>query len=171
MSPTHGLKLYQPQQVRESAKMLDEMGFDRSSNMYPYALRAVGSLSSEMWECKWENFRSLGFSEDDILLVFRKMPSVFLVSDKKIKETMQSLRSTGKFDISMIISSPALLLYSVERRIKPRVQVLEVLESKNLIRKTPSVSTYCKMSNKAFLNKYVLPYLDDLGKYCIPFGV
>lgn len=62
-----------------------------------------------------------------------------------------------------MVDHPDLLLYSVERRLKPRLEVLRILESKRILRIKPSLTTVCKITEKQFSEKYVLPYASELG--------
>ncbi|XP_059629858.1 transcription termination factor MTERF9, chloroplastic-like [Cornus florida] len=158
------LFLHKPTRIREIAKRVDEMGIDRKSKMFVHAIRAISSMTRENWELKLEVFKSLGFSEDDILSVFRRYPQVFAVSESKIKASTQFLLSTGKCDISYVINYPFVLTFSVENRLKPRLRVLEALESRNLLLKNPSLMTVCGMTDKKFFEKYVLPYSDEVGE-------
>ncbi|XP_059629863.1 uncharacterized protein LOC132272788 [Cornus florida] len=161
------LFLYKPTQIREYVKRVDEMGIDRKSKMFLPAIKAISSMTKEKWELKLEVFKSLGFSEYDILSVFRRAPLVFALSERKIKAKTQLLLSTGKCDISYVINNPFLLTLSVENRLKPRLRVLEVLESRNLLLKKPSLATVCPLTDKSFFQKYVLPYSDEVGEFFV----
>ncbi|XP_059629836.1 transcription termination factor MTERF8, chloroplastic-like [Cornus florida] len=153
-----------PTRVRELVKRVDEIGFDRKSKMFLHAILAISWMTKENWELKLEVFKSLGFSEDDILSVFRRHPQVFAQSERKIKETTQLLLSTGKCDISYVVNYPDLLGYSVENRLKPRLRVVEVLESRNLLLNKPSLGTVCRITERKFFEKYVLPYSNEVGE-------
>ncbi|WCJ17915.1 hypothetical protein M5689_000300 [Euphorbia peplus] len=63
-------------------------------------------------------------SYTDILAAFRRAPQSFGASESKIKQVIQLLLSVE--DISYIASKPTLLTYSVEKRLKPRLRVLNV---------------------------------------------
>ncbi|XP_059629852.1 uncharacterized protein LOC132272776 [Cornus florida] len=156
--------LHKTTRIRENVKRVDEMGIDRKSKMFLLAIRAFCSMTKDNWESKLELFKSLGFSEDDILSSFRRYPHAFAVSERKIKELTQLLLSSGKCDISFVVNNPELLTYSVVNRFKPRLRVLEVLESRNLLLKKSSLATAFKMTDKKFFEKYVLPYSDEVGK-------
>lgn len=68
---------------------------------------------------------------------------MFGISERKIKEVAGLLLSAGKFDISFLINNPGLLMYSVECRLKPRLEVLEVLEKKNLLVEKTRLTRVC----------------------------
>ncbi|XP_059630287.1 uncharacterized protein LOC132273325 [Cornus florida] len=159
--------LHKPTRIREIVKRVDEMGFKRECKMFLHAIRVISSMTRENWELKLEVFKSLGFSEDDILSVFRRQPMAFAVSKRKLKAITQLLFSTGKFDISFVVKNPNLLILSVEYRLKPRLRVMEVLERRNLLLKKPNLMTIFQMSDKKFLEKYVIPYSDEIGEFFV----
>ncbi|XP_041013333.1 uncharacterized protein LOC121256558 isoform X2 [Juglans microcarpa x Juglans regia] len=156
--------LHKPESIQAFVKTVVGMGFDRKSKMFLSAIRTVSSMSEENWELKLELFRSLGFSEKDILDVFRRVPHVFAISERKIKEVTGLLFSARNVDISYIVDHPELLIFSVERRLKPRLRVLEILEKKNVLNRKPCLTTVCKISEQKFLNKFVLPYSKELAE-------
>ncbi|XP_059629846.1 transcription termination factor MTERF6, chloroplastic/mitochondrial-like [Cornus florida] len=158
------LFMYKPTQMREYVKRVDEMGIDRKSKMFVPGIQAIRSMSIENWELKLEIFKSLGFSEDDILSVFRRAPLVFSLSERKINEKTRLLLSTGKCDISYVVNYPTLLTYIVENRLKPRLRVMDVLESRNLLLQKLSLVTVCKMPDKKFFEKYVVPHSNEVGE-------
>ncbi|KAL3640773.1 hypothetical protein CASFOL_015741 [Castilleja foliolosa] len=155
------LFLQKPEIVENFVKKVDSMGVKRSSGMFIYAVRVVGSMKKESWETKLRTFRDLGFSENDILRIFRNTPMVFAVSGKKIMKITKVLIETGKYDMGCILNSPTSLMPSVENRYMPRLRVLGVLEKRGLIKKWPSLYTLNRISDDKFYLKYVAPYLDD----------
>ncbi|KAL3845841.1 hypothetical protein ACJIZ3_003244 [Penstemon smallii] len=150
--------------MRKFVDKAAELGVDRSSRTFFYAVRVVGSMSSEIWELKLKAFRDLGFSEDDILRVFRCAPAVFSVSELKIKKVKAVLVETGKYNVSCIVNNPTSLKFSVETRYKPRLQILRVLEKRNLIKEWPSLPALYQMSDKKFYDKFVAPFISEIGK-------
>ncbi|KAB2628987.1 hypothetical protein D8674_033782 [Pyrus ussuriensis x Pyrus communis] len=154
--------VHKPESILDAIKRVDEMGFDMKSKRFLSAIRIMTSLTVETWERKVKLFKSLGLSEDDISAVFRRVPQVFGVSEKKIEEATEMLLSTGKYDISFIVNHPELLIYSVKHRLKPRLQVMEILEKKKLLGKTPTLTTICKYSEQKFAELYVVPYTNEL---------
>lgn len=154
--------LHKPESIQDFVKTVEEMGFDRKSKMFLAALRTVSSMTPENWELKLKLFRSLGFSENDILDVFRRVPQVFSISERKIKEVTELLLSAWNIDISYIVRHPELLICSIEHRLKPRLRVLEILEKENALKKKPGLTTVCKITDKKFLEKFVLPYSKEM---------
>ncbi|KAL3845840.1 hypothetical protein ACJIZ3_003243 [Penstemon smallii] len=158
-----GFFLSKPETLRKCVEKADAMGVDRSSKMFVYAVRVVSSLSDEIWEVKLKTFRDLGFSEDDILRVFRCAPVVFDVSKEKINKVKEVLVGTGKYDVSCIVNNPTSLMFSVETRYKPRLQILGVLEKRNLIKEWPTLPALYQMSDTKFHEKFVAPFSNELN--------
>ncbi|CAO2834396.1 unnamed protein product [Amaranthus hypochondriacus] len=156
--------LQKPEIIRECVRRVDEMGLSRNSKMYIHGVRVMNSMSLEKWESKLKLFRDMGFSEDDIVNAFRKVPQVFALSERKILQGSKLLLSSGSVDLTFLIQHSELLIYSAGSRIKPRLDIIKVLMSKNLLEKELSTYTVCKMPDKAFIHRYVLPYADEIGE-------
>ncbi|GJT11736.1 putative reverse transcriptase domain-containing protein [Tanacetum coccineum] len=82
--------------------------------------------------------------------------NVFALSERKIKETAEFLRSSGRFDNSYIFRYPYVLIFSLDRRLKPRLRVLEIWEREKILEFKPVFS----ISDSKFLAKFVKPHLD-----------
>lgn len=67
-------------------------------------------------------------------------------------------------EISYLARFPELLVYGIEQRLKPRLEVKEILEKKILFRKKTSSITTFKVSRKKLLEKYALPCSNELGE-------
>ncbi|KAL6179496.1 hypothetical protein ACLB2K_051011 [Fragaria x ananassa] len=158
------LFLHNQKAILEFVERVDKMEFDRSSRLFISAIGIMSSLKVETLELKKKLFRSLGFSEKDVFTMFKRSPMVFGISEKKLKEVTELLVSAGQFDVPYLLSNPELLMYSVERRLKPRLKVLEILEKKNLLEEKPKLNTVCKCSEQKFAEKFILPYANELGK-------
>ncbi|KAI3465109.1 hypothetical protein Pfo_021772 [Paulownia fortunei] len=156
--------LYKPEIMRKCVDKVDKMGVIRSSKMYIYAVAVVGSMTNGIWEQKLQAFRNiLEFSEDDILRVLRQAPQVFAVSEDKMKKVKEVLLATGKYKTSCIVKYPKSLMYSIEKRYKPRFEVLGILESKHIIKKWPHLGPLCRMPDDKFFEEFVGPYINEVG--------
>ncbi|XP_051150250.1 transcription termination factor MTERF5, chloroplastic-like [Andrographis paniculata] len=155
--------MYNPENFMKSVEKAEEMGADRKSHMFIYSVRAVSQMSCKTLELKLQALRQFGFSESDIRATFQKSPYVFSSSVDRLKKTKDFLLATGKYDMSSIVKNPMALLFSIERRYNPRCKTLQLLESRNLIEKWPSLSGLFLMSDKAFFDKFVGPYLSELN--------
>ncbi|KAJ8771604.1 hypothetical protein K2173_026781 [Erythroxylum novogranatense] len=155
--------LTKPETLRDYAEKIEDMGLDRQSRMFIHAIRVKCSMTRETWELKLKLLRNMGFTEEDILTVFRRAPQVFAVSRTKILASVQFFLSAQDLGISFVVKHPELLTFSVERRVKTRFEVIKVLKTKNLLPGKPGLATICKMTQKQFVDKYVNPYSFQLG--------
>ncbi|KAL8523378.1 hypothetical protein ACS0TY_013366 [Phlomoides rotata] len=147
-----------PEVMTKCAEKAEQMGIYASSKKFIYAIWTLAEMSNKAWELKLQGFRNLGFSDNDIVTMFRKDPRTFSVSMEKVKKvtevllasgkTKETLLAAGKFDISSIVNCPRSLLSSIENRYIPRLQILGILETKSLIKQWPSLSTICRLSDK-----------------------
>lgn len=151
-----------PRKFREKVEMVERMGFDRSSNMFICAVGVVSSFTHASWELKLQGFRDCGFSESQVVEMFRKAPVMFSITPARFKRAMDVILATGKYDTRCIINNPMALSCSIEKRYMPRFQILEILESKNLIEDWPGLASIYSMSNEKFLTRFVNPYLGGI---------
>ncbi|KAK1555424.1 hypothetical protein Q3G72_026162 [Acer saccharum] len=132
------LFLHMPESMKDFVRRVDELGVDRTSKRFLPAIRAISLMTKGNWECKLKLFGSLGFSEDDTLSVFRRMPPALAVSARKIKKVIEVLHRRANVDTSFIVNHPSVLLSSVENSLKPRLEIFNQLKSKNLLRRKTS---------------------------------
>ncbi|KAG8384153.1 hypothetical protein BUALT_Bualt04G0088600 [Buddleja alternifolia] len=156
--------LYRPKLMRKCVENVSEMGVDKSSKMFIYAVCVVGSMTKQSWDIKLQAFRNiLGFSEDDISRVLKQAPLVFKVSEDKMRKVKEVVLATGKYKASCIVKCPKSVMYSIEKRFNPRFQVLEILESRHLITRWPCLGAICRMSDDKFFEQFVSPYSYEIG--------
>lgn len=151
-----------PELMRKYAEKAKEMGLNPSSVNFVYAISVFSKLSDEALELKLEALRQLGFSDIEVLAMFRKGPMVLRMSVEKLKKTKEILLATGKFDICSIVNCPRSLWCSIDKRYVPRLQILGILEAKNLIKKWPSLAAICTLSDDKFSDKFIKPYVDEV---------
>ncbi|XP_047957287.1 uncharacterized protein LOC125202853 [Salvia hispanica] len=153
--------------MRRSVDKAIEFGVPRTSVVFIYAVGLFHFTSQGLWEVKLQTLRDLGFSDDDILAMFRKQPHVFRASGHKLKNKIEFLLATGKFNISSVVACPVALACSIEKRLEPRMQILRLLEIRNLIEKWPSLSGISSFTDYMFFDKFIRPYYDEIGEECI----
>ena len=156
--------ILKPDRIKECVNKAKELGHDENSMMLMYAIRVLSSMSKETWELKLDLFRKFGWSEDDILYSFKRAPQVFAVSERKLKEVTGFLLSSGRCDSSVLAQQPELLLYSLETRIKPRIQILDILKRNNFVLGNASLATILSMNDKKFFDKYASFCQNKIGE-------
>ncbi|XVE63667.1 hypothetical protein DITRI_Ditri07aG0038200 [Diplodiscus trichospermus] len=144
---------------RRTAEEVKKLGFDPLKQLFLIALQALMQISKSTWERKSNAFKKWGWTDEDIVSAFEKYPRCMILSEQKIIAAMNFYVNTMGWKSSYIASFPYLLSYSLERRIIPRLSVVQALLSKGLIEKfnVCSVMTY---TEKEFLQRFVIPYED-----------
>ncbi|XP_051139885.1 uncharacterized protein LOC127257482 [Andrographis paniculata] len=156
--------LLNPKVVRNSAELAEKMGAQRCSNMFIYCIRAIASFSPKTWELKLQALRDRGFSECDINTLFRKAPQMFCLSAERLIRATDFIIINGKYNMACILTYPTALGCSIEKRLKPRFRVVEILVSKKLIKCRPVLGAVTLLSEQRFFDKFVAPYIDEVGK-------
>ncbi|XVF82578.1 hypothetical protein PTKIN_Ptkin16aG0061100 [Pterospermum kingtungense] len=163
------LLVLQPRVIMQShdrmvyaVKTLKEIGFEPKEPKFVHALRVICSMSKFNWEKKVEAFRSLGWSEEEVLNTFRKCPLCLAISEKKLRYLMDFYVNTMKLDSKIIIGYPKMLLFSLDKRISRRYKILKVLQSKKLINEDKKILWVLNLSERKFLEEYISKHSDKV---------
>ncbi|GER47585.1 mitochondrial transcription termination factorfamily protein [Striga asiatica] len=138
-----------------------EMGFKAGSKMLIYGVLVLYSYNPKTLSRKFELFRELGFTRDECDSIFVKWPILFKTSEEKLRRGVEFFTKTVGFDRSMLVGSPSLLTLSVEKRMIPRLRVMEMVKSRGLLEKEPSFVGVLHMTEKKFLSVYVSRFSSD----------
>ncbi|KAK1295456.1 hypothetical protein QJS10_CPA16g01207 [Acorus calamus] len=148
---------------------LKKMGFDPSSRSYMNALHTLQLAR------KWEIYKSLGWSEDELLKLIKKSPFFMRLSETKIRKGVEFFMTHLGWDSSVISKYPQCLNFSLEKRIIPRYVVMQMLLSNGLLKKDVNWGKIFSINEKDFLNKFVNKYEGESPKlmeaYCKEVGV
>ncbi|KAF6152298.1 hypothetical protein GIB67_005952 [Kingdonia uniflora] len=120
-------------QFKEIVQEVGELGFNPSSTLFIEAITVKLALSKATWEAKMEIFRSYGFSENEIISMFRKNPQSMRTSEKKLRSGLYFFINKLDLKPSYLAKYTSLFTYSMEKRIIPRWTVLQGLLSKGLL--------------------------------------
>ncbi|XP_020575588.1 transcription termination factor MTERF15, mitochondrial-like [Phalaenopsis equestris] len=144
-----------------------ELGFSPESKMFRFALHSTCRMSRASVDAKIKVMRTFGLSEAEISSAILKAPQLLFLSVENIKSKADFFMKRPDCELSYVISHPKLLCYSFEKRLVPRYHVLELLKLKGLPKRKCGLF-YCMMiSDKKFVEKFILPYekeLPDLSK-------
>ncbi|OWM87216.1 transcription termination factor MTERF8, chloroplastic [Punica granatum] len=146
----------------ENAREVVEMGFDLKKTVFVLAVHVISGKGNRaiMERCK-EVYARWGWSEDDIKVAFRKHPNCMILSEKKIDRTMEYLVNEMKLPARRISQCPAILFFSLEKRIIPRCEVIKVLLKKGLLKRDFSLSTFLLPPEERFLDRFVEGYQEE----------
>nr|BAD38193.1 mitochondrial transcription termination factor-like [Oryza sativa Japonica Group] len=152
-----------PEYLRDAVARVEELGLDRSSRRFHRGLVAVALVSKETAARKIRLMEELGFSQDDLLVIMRKLPNFLALSEKKIRRAVEFLKRDVGLEGRYIVQRPVLLSYSLERRLLPRHCLLKVLRTKGLLNSELDYYSTAALSEKKFVNKFVHPYEDHIA--------
>ncbi|XP_019232000.1 PREDICTED: transcription termination factor MTERF5, chloroplastic-like [Nicotiana attenuata] len=105
------------------------------SPSFLYAFHVLSAQKKSTLDRKIAMFKSFGWSDDEILELFRKLPLCIALSEVRIEKALNLYMKELSFEPSYLASRPAFLAYSLEKRVIPRMQVLKILDEKKLERR------------------------------------
>lgn len=138
------------------------LGLETNDTMFIYALGVKMKMTDTTWKKKIEVMKSLGWSEEEIFGTFKRCPQILQYSEKKIRITVDFFINTVDLGPEILLVYPSLFCLSVDKRIRPWYNVINVLKSKNLIKREKKFPSLLLMSEKKFLENYVDKYVDDV---------
>ncbi|WCJ39237.1 Mitochondrial transcription termination factor family protein [Euphorbia peplus] len=162
--PSHGIaKLIllsrvlsrKPETMTYTVNAVKNLGLKPNAPMFVHALKVM-TMSASTWEKKIQFMKSVGWNEEEILKTFNRFPSYLGFSEMKIKKAFHFYLDTMRLEREFILARPELLSYSIDKRMRPRFDVLELLKSKKLI-EVKLGPLY--ISEKDFQKKYIDPYI------------
>lgn len=141
---------------------LKKMGLKPDAPMFVYAIRVMVSMNESNWNKKVEVYKSLGWSEEDIKCAFKREPHCLGVSEEKIRSIMDFYVNTMKLEPAALVAYPKLLMYSMDKRIRPRYYVIKILKSKKLLNENRKLAWMLTINEKKFLDDFVMKHLDKV---------
>ncbi|XP_038680304.1 transcription termination factor MTERF8, chloroplastic-like isoform X2 [Tripterygium wilfordii] len=154
--------LQKPDRMMYAVEYVKKLGFEPSTPMFVHGLRAMLSMSETTWKKKFEVLKSLGWSEEQIVSAFKRNPFSLACSEEKLRLATDFYLNTMKLDLDTLISYPTFLMFDIDQRLRPRYNVIKVLQSKNLLEGKKKIVWLFTMSEKDFRDKYVLKHVDEV---------
>ncbi|KAJ6392954.1 hypothetical protein OIU77_022435 [Salix suchowensis] len=159
------LFLYHPQVLQRkhdrmiyAVNTVKDLGLEPEVSLFIYALTTMMQSSESTLKKKVEVLKSLGWTEEEIFRAFKQDPAILRFSEEKIRSVMDFLVNTVGLRPQTIIANPLFLHYSINKRLRPRYNVLKALESKKLFDEGVSIRSLLKMTEKKFMKNYVAKY-------------
>eukprot|EP01018_Ginkgo_biloba_P036398 Gb_06326 [translate_table: standard] len=157
--------------VKDVVNTVSKFGIPPQSGMFPHALSVLCSMNKKTLERKINFFISLGLSEEQVLMAFRKSPFILATSEKKLQDHMDFAVNTLKYEPSVIVNHQRFFMASMESTIIPRYRVLQMLQSMNLPKRSFSlINAFC-FSEKIFLKRFVFRYPESSILYELYKGI
>ncbi|KAG4399831.1 hypothetical protein AAZX31_08G294800 [Glycine max] len=139
----------------EALEKVKEMGFDPLKSNFVMALKLFATINEATWKSKLEVLGRWGFSRDICLLAFKKQPQFMMSSEKKIMKMLNFLVKDMSLPPEDIARCPEILGCNLEKTVIPRFAVVKNLKSRGLIKSDLKTSSFIKISEKMFLERYV----------------
>ncbi|KAE8768025.1 hypothetical protein D1007_60557 [Hordeum vulgare] len=147
------------QRVRAVVALAEGIGVPRGCRMFRHALHAVGRLSKEKIAAKVGYLKAtFRWSDAEVGVVVSKFPYVLLSSNQMLQSKSEFLIPEVGLEPAYIAHRPALLLYSLEGRMKPRYYVLKFLKENGLLDHDRDYYNAVKLAEKVFVEKFICPH-------------
>lgn len=156
------LLLHKPNALEQLIEQVEGMGVPRQSGMFLWALWTIRRVSKVRLKAKMELLISFGWSEEEFAAAFRKAPGFLSVSEGKLREKMDFLVNEAGCEPSYVALHPLLLSYSLEKRLIPRYRAVEMLKSRHLSNGKYQLFSLMTISQKKFMDKFVLRYKEEI---------
>ncbi|CAL5043718.1 unnamed protein product [Urochloa decumbens] len=125
------LLTFNPERFKEKVLRTEELVVHRSSGKFKSVLAAISCVDKEKIAPKLKFLRiSLCCSESEVAFAVSKMPNILLYSEENLLRTIQFLTKEVELEHQYIVGRPALLGYSLEKRLVPRHRVMKLLQAK-----------------------------------------
>ncbi|RHN73276.1 putative transcription regulator mTERF family [Medicago truncatula] len=153
--------IYCSNDLIKSLEDVKGLGFDPSTAAFGTALVTKHCMSNILWDKKVDVFKKWGWSDEDVIRVFRCQPSLMLASIDKINLVMSFWVNQMGWDPLELTKSPLMFGYSLPKRIIPRASVLQFILMKGLRKKNASLGRPFSYSENMFLNKCVFSFKEE----------
>ncbi|KAG7031894.1 Transcription termination factor MTERF9, chloroplastic, partial [Cucurbita argyrosperma subsp. argyrosperma] len=144
-----------------AVKKVKELGIEPHTRMFVHAIRVVVSISDTTWKKKINVLKSLGWSEKEILTAFKRDPYCLACSEEKMRAVADFCFNAAKLDPETVISHPTFFMSGLDKRLRPRFKVVEVLKVKKLI-ENRKIARLLVVGERIFVKNYVLKHLDEV---------
>ncbi|XP_017230184.1 uncharacterized protein LOC108204973 isoform X3 [Daucus carota subsp. sativus] len=147
---------------RSHVLKVKEMGFDLTSSYFISAVKTLTFISDSTWHSRCDLLRSFGFSDYEILSLFKKLPAFMCFSDKNIRGRLDFFLNKLRWTPSRLSTNPIVMSYSLEKRTIPRCSVLQLLVLRNIITESLMLSTILAMTEQRFSKGFVTLHKDEI---------
>ncbi|KAL6912126.1 hypothetical protein ACP4OV_000931 [Aristida adscensionis] len=157
------LLLLPTERLKEIVACADMLCVPRNSPTFRYALVSINSIKPEKVGTRSDMLKkALGCSEAELGIAVRKMPNVLNFTERRLNQSVNFLKMEVGLEPNYIVHRPALLCYSMKKRLMPRHYVLKILKAKGLVEKDPDYFSAVCYSDKKFVKKFLDPYKESV---------
>jgi mTERF domain-containing protein, mitochondrial len=146
-----------PETLKIRAKKAEDLGAACSQGTLTYAL-FIANVNEHIIDARLNYLTSVGFSREDVNCMICRAPFVLRIAEELIGRKVQFLINEARCDRLHIVQNPALLTYSLEKRLIPRNLIWKLLKSKELPAANIQFVSFLVSSENNFVKKYVVPF-------------
>uniref|UniRef100_A0ACD5VU66 Uncharacterized protein n=1 Tax=Avena sativa TaxID=4498 RepID=A0ACD5VU66_AVESA len=163
-----------PERVQAIVACADSIGVPPGSVMFRHMLQAVAYLGEEKFAAKVEYLKStFRWSDAEVSVAVSKCPSVLSRSKETLQSRSKFLISEAGLAPAYIAQRPAMIIYNLEGRIRPRYYILKFLKEKGLLHHNRDYYGVLTITEKVLMEKFICthkeaaPYLaEDYAAAC-----
>lgn len=142
----------------------DKLGISRESSAFIHALSVVLWCTDSEIEKKMQIFRSFGWSDSDIALLFRHQPYCLNKSETNIRDKLKFYMKDLGYTPSYLLSCASFFTFSLDKRVIPRNMMLKILKEKKLVNDKPSLITIASYTESKFL-EFLRGFEDEIPSF------
>ncbi|OEL37039.1 hypothetical protein BAE44_0001942 [Dichanthelium oligosanthes] len=158
-----GMLLLEPKRVKEVVVCADMLGVPRNSAMFKHALVSIHMISPERISARSDFLKkALGCSEAELGIAVRKLPNVLNFAEGRMSRLVDFLKTEVGLEVNYIVHRPALLRYSMTKRLMPRHYVLKALKAKGLVEKSVDFFTAVCLTEERFTKRFLDCYKESV---------
>ena len=148
-----------PEDVRERVACAEKLGVPRNTGMFKSAMCDVRCVGPNSIGAKMDVMKAtLGCSEAELALMVCKSPQILSISEGKLSRTVKFLKVDVGLKLQYILHRPAILGYSMQRRLMPRHYFIKILKAKGLVKENIDFYNTVCLTEKRFVQKFIDPY-------------
>ncbi|CAL9102689.1 unnamed protein product [Musa textilis] len=140
--------------IKEAIEHVEELGVSRGCKMFPRALERIVCTSRSKFDATFATLISFGWSHPDCVAAFRRYPSIWSVTQKNLSDKMTFLMKEAGCELTYIVRCPVLLTFSMEKRLRPRYEVLNFLEQNKLLDEGRDLQSVMLLTEEKFRKKF-----------------
>ncbi|KAG5144091.1 hypothetical protein JHK82_019786 [Glycine max] len=142
----------------DTVHALKQLGFDTSAPNFSAALVAKSTVNKTNWGESVRVFKKWGWSQEHVLMAFKKHPSCMLTEPDEIDAVFSYwVKELGGSSLELV-KYPVIFRLSLKKWIAPRASVVRFLAAQGLLERSGNMVALFIMSEKRFLDTFVKRY-------------
>ncbi|XP_055833841.1 uncharacterized protein LOC129902556 isoform X2 [Solanum dulcamara] len=159
--------LASPEVVEEKVHRLEnEFNMSRASGLFIHGVDVFISMKESTIDTKLNVFRDYGWSKWDIIKLVQLLPYCLRLSEEKLRAAIDFYMVQLGLKPAYLASHPSLLMFSMKKRVLPRLEFMRSLVEQKLYNEDYNMYTVLLPSEQKFYQVYVLALKDKMPDVC-----